>query len=190
MRAQIRSVLLLAVAAALAVGVARGTAGSPSAAAEHAVAALSKGRAAARARAKLVSARLILRLRAQTWRWQSLMGVRPTQHAVRPRTRRTLRFWRGAARRASRSAARPPHRSAWECIHRYEGLWSDGSDPYWGGLQMDRSFMLRYAPAQLLRRGWANAWSPVEQMWVAERALRSGVDFGAWPNASRLCGLV
>jgi hypothetical protein len=76
------------------------------------------------------------------------------------------------------------------CIHRYEGSWRDSGDPYWGGLQMDRGFMLRYAAPVLLRRGWANHWSPLAQMWVAERAFRSGRGFYPWPNTARICGLI
>ena len=82
----------------------------------------------------------------------------------------------------------PPHKAAWDCIHRYEGSWSDDGDPYWGGLQMDRGFMKSYAPAFLLRRGWANHWSPREQMWVAENALAAGRGFWPWPNTARECG--
>jgi hypothetical protein len=55
---------------------------------------------------------------------------------------------------------------------------------------MDRGFMEGYAPHHLLRRGWANHWSPLEQMWVAERAYRSGRGFYAWPNTARACGLL
>ena len=82
-----------------------------------------------------------------------------------------------------------PHYSAWLCIHRYEGAWNDSGDPYWGGLQMDRSFMQTYAPRWLLARGWANVWTPREQMWVAERAWRSR-GFSPWPNTARACGLL
>jgi hypothetical protein len=55
---------------------------------------------------------------------------------------------------------------------------------------MDRSFMRQYAPRHLLRRGWANTWTPVEQMWVAERALRAGRGFYPWPHTARICGLL
>ncbi|MGZ4632691.1 MAG: hypothetical protein ACXV2G_08510, partial [Actinomycetes bacterium] len=87
-------------------------------------------------------------------------------------------------------AARPPHKLGWLCIHHFEGSWRDASDPYWGGLQMDSGFMRSYAPRLLLRRGWANRWSPLEQMWVAERAHRSGRGYGPWPNTARYCGLL
>ena len=86
-------------------------------------------------------------------------------------------------------ALHPPHRAAWLCIHRYEGSWQDSGDPYWGGLQMDRGFMQAHAPAFLLRRGYADRWTPLEQMWVAERAYRSGRGFSPWPNTARICGV-
>jgi len=130
------------------------------------------------------------RLRAATWRWQAVMGVRRSRLTAALDTRVALRFW---ARRASvvrRLAAHPPHKRGWLCIHRFEGGWSDSGDPYWGGLQMDRGFMSTYAPRILLRRGWADRWSSLEQMWVAERAHRSGRGYGPWPSTARLCGLL
>jgi hypothetical protein len=130
------------------------------------------------------------RLRDTTWRWQVVMGLRRT-HSVAPlNTRRALLYWRHHARDVRKVAARPPHRRGWLCIHRLEGGWRDGSDPYWGGLQMDRGFMRTYAPRVLLRRGWADHWTPLEQMWVAERAHRSGRGYGPWPNTARYCGLL
>jgi hypothetical protein len=139
---------------------------------------------------KHLNPRLIRRYRAETWRWQRLMGVPPTRRAIRPSTRRVLRFWVLAAGRAYARVIRPPHRQAWLCIHRYEGSWRDSGDPYWGGLQMDRGFMAGYAPRYLLRRGFADRWTPLEQMWVAERAFRSGRGFWAWPSTARICGLI
>jgi hypothetical protein len=136
-----------------------------------------------------VSPRSIREYRRETWRWQTLMGV-PRTRGPRRATASALRFWRRHALRARVAAARPPHRRAWLCIHRYEAAWADSADPYWGGLQMDRGFMTSYAPAMLLRRGWADRWTPREQMWVAERAYRSGRGFSAWPNTARLCGVL
>ncbi|HMH46913.1 MAG TPA: hypothetical protein VK538_04295 [Solirubrobacteraceae bacterium] len=118
------------------------------------------------------------------------MGSPRTHRPTRPSTRRVLSLWVAAAGRAYLRAIQPPHKSAWLCIHRYEGSWSDSGDPYWGGLQMDRGFMSGYAPRYLLSRGLANHWSPLEQMWVAERAFRSGRGFYAWPNTARFCGLI
>jgi len=137
-----------------------------------------------------VNPRLINHYRDQTWRWQSLMGAPRTDRPITPSTRRVLRDWVVAAGRAYLKAIHPPHKTAWLCIHRYEGSWSDSGDPYWGGLQMDRGFMSGYAPRYLLRRGFANSWSPLEQMWVAERAYRNGRGFYPWPSTARSCGLI
>jgi hypothetical protein len=137
-----------------------------------------------------VNPMLTRRLRATTWRWQAVVGRRRSHSSAALGSPEALRFWRRAERRMLRIASHPPHKAAWLCIHRYEGSWSDPGDPYWGGLQMDRGFMLRYAPSPLLRRGWANRWTPLEQMWVAERAHRSGRGFYAWPNTARYCRLI
>ena len=137
-----------------------------------------------------VNPHLIRRYRASTWRWQALTGSTRTHRSIRPSTKAVLRFWVRAAGRAYLKAINPPHKGAWLCIHRYEGSWRDSGDPYWGGLQMDRGFMAGYAPRYLLRRGFADHWSPVEQMWVAERAYRSGRGFYAWPSTARYCGLI
>lgn len=76
------------------------------------------------------------------------------------------------------------------CIHHYEGAWNDAGDPYWGGLQMDRSFMLTYGSDMVARyQGWANVWPPDEQIRVAMRAWRSR-GFSPWPNTARSCGLL
>jgi hypothetical protein len=91
---------------------------------------------------------------------------------------------------SSARAERPPHYWQWMCIHRYEGAWNDYGDPYWGGLQMDRTFMQTYG-ADMIRRygGYAHRWPPLVQMWVAERAWRSR-GFYPWPNTARYCGLI
>lgn len=133
---------------------------------------------------------LIRRYRAKAWRWQALTGTARTTHPLGPNTKASLRFWARTAGQAYLRAIHPPHRRAWLCIHRYEGSWRDSGDPYWGGLQMDRGFMAGYAPRYLLRRGLADRWSPSEQMWVAERAYRSGRGFHAWPSTARMCGLI
>jgi hypothetical protein len=141
--------------------------------------------------------RKIKRYQRATWRWQRVMGVPRTPNRKRYLKVRDRRFrlhvmhqWRRRAVRAKRRAYNPPHEPHWRCIQRYEAEWTDDRDPYWGGLQMDRAFMRTYAPRHLLRRGWANRWTAVEQMWVAERALRAGRGFYPWPNAARICGLL
>lgn len=126
---------------------------------------------------------------------QTVMGARltPTRGEYLHRRGGMLRYiahrWDLIAAGVWTAFEHPPHEGAWACIHRYEGSWSDRGDPYWGGLQMDRGFQSSYAPWLLLRRGWANRWTPLEQMWVAERAHRSR-GYWPWPNTARYCGLI
>jgi hypothetical protein len=88
----------------------------------------------------------------------------------------------------------PLHAPAWLCIHRYEknprqGWATNTGNGYYGGLQMDMSFMHSYAPFWLLRRGYAHVWTPYQQMNVAENAHRTR-GFFPWPNTARACGLI
>lgn len=139
----------------------------------------------------------IHRYRNETWRWQSLMGARRSPASRAAETDPSITFklwvrnlWKHRAVHARRKAAHPPHRSNWLCIHRYEGAWTDPNAPYYGGLQMDLSFQRRYGRELLRRKGTANHWTPLEQIWVAERARRSGRGFYPWPNTARYCGLI
>lgn len=141
--------------------------------------------------------RQILRLKRETWRWQALMGVPRTMTAgrdLRAAGKGTLRDvrakWRRFRRRAHVRAHNPPHKSAWLCLQRYEASWTDTGAPYYGGLQMDWSFMSSYGGRLLRTKGPASNWTPLEQMWVAERAYRSGRGFSPWPNTARYCGLL
>jgi hypothetical protein len=136
--------------------------------------------------------RLIDSYRHQTWRWQLVMG--------RPLTRRLqhppfdpadkIAVWRRVASKTRRRAENPPHKRQWLCIHRFEGAWTDPSPPYYGGLQMDLGFQRTYGRYLLARKGTANHWTALEQMWVAERAHRAGRGFYPWPNTARSCGLI
>ena len=135
--------------------------------------------------------------RADTWHWQRLMGISQTPYYDHPEDDPSLKYaewvralWRGRAVRAHDHALHPPHQRQFLCIHRYEGSWSDRRAPYYGGLQMDLAFMRRYGRELLRRKGTADHWSPLEQMWVAERAYRSGRGFYPWPNTARDCGLI
>lgn len=127
---------------------------------------------------------------------QTVMGYQPSlvkygyKHKLGGGLKLIHKRWQILASRTWIRYTHPPHKSGWLCIHRYEGRWTDGGDPYWGGLQMDRGFMSTYAPKVLLRKGWANRWSVIDQMWVAERAHRSGRGYWPWPNTARFCGLL
>jgi Transglycosylase-like domain len=124
--------------------------------------------------------------RAAAWRWQGPKG-------------RYLdwleELWQRRAQAARRRAARPPHLKAWLCIHRYErhpgqGWATRTGNGYYGGLQMDLSFQRRHGGDLLRRKGTADRWTRLEQMWVAERAYRAGHGFYPWANTARACGLL
>jgi hypothetical protein len=137
----------------------------------------------------------IKRLRSATWHWQAVIGAgrTPVSGADLRRTSSDYRLWllglwqRRAAATWNR-ARRPPHKRQWLCIHRYEGAWNDPDAPYYGGLQMDLGFQQAYGSYLLRTKGTADNWSPLEQMWAAERAHATS-GFSPWPNTARLCGL-
>jgi hypothetical protein len=106
-----------------------------------------------------------------------------------PDVERAVRLWERRAAAARHQAANPPHRAAFLCIHRFEGSWTDASGPYYGGLQMDLRFQQTYASWLLHTKGTANHWTPLEQIWTAEKASRSR-GFWPWPNTARFCGLI
>jgi hypothetical protein len=151
--------------------------------------------AAATARAVVPETYFVKRIkhyRSTTLKLQRVMG-----HRVRFRRlagasiEHAHKVWRKRAVVAQKRFLRgPAHKSAWLCIHRYEGAWSDGGSPYYGGLQMDISFQASYGGILLASKGTADNWTPLEQMWVAERAFRSGRGFYPWPNTARYCGLI
>jgi len=131
-----------------------------------------------------------------TWHWQHVMGVPRTATAGRvlaemspPDLRRAALLWAHRARAARVRAQHPPHLREWLCIHRYEGSWKDARQPYWGGLQMSLTFQRHYGAWLFQKKGTADRWTPLEQIWTAERALKSR-GFWPWPNTARYCGLI
>jgi hypothetical protein len=141
--------------------------------------------------------RKIDRYQQETWRWQRLMGKPLTQSAGRTLAklssedlRHAVLLWRTRARKARRLARRPPHLHAFLCIHHFEGSWTDTGAPYYGGLQMDITFQAHYGGWLLRAKGTADHWTPLEQIWVAERAYMRGRGYWPWPNTARDCGLI
>jgi hypothetical protein len=111
---------------------------------------------------------------------QRVMGMRVAHHAP------ALHWFQ----QVRHGYLNPPHKKAWACIHRFEGSWRDTGAPFWGGLQFDSRFQQTYNPYLLRAKGTADHWSPLEQMWTAERAFRSGRGFYPWPKTARYCGLL
>jgi hypothetical protein len=134
--------------------------------------------------------RAIRTYRTTAWRYARVMG-RPLTRPHAPTLVALRDAWRTrAAHTRKLFAAGPAHRREWLCIHRYEGAWKDRGAPYYGGLQMDIVFQRHYGRTLLRRKGTADHWTPLEQMWVAEKAYRSGRGFYPWPNTARYCGLI
>ena len=144
----------------------------------------------------------IVTYRNETWRWERLMRV-PRTRAFRAAERsneREVRMlildaWKEKAAKRRRQAAHPPRLRQWLCIHRYErhprqGWATATGNGFFGGLQMDLAFQRTYAPELLRSKGTANKWTALEQIWVAERAYRTGRGFHPWPNTARYCGLL
>jgi hypothetical protein len=134
--------------------------------------------------------------RDETWRWQRVMQRPRTPYRDSARKveklayrRWVLGLWKHRATVARSQAHRPPHRSQWLCIHRYEASWNDTGAPYYGGLQMDVEFQRTYGIELYRAKGTADHWTTLEQMWVAERAYQTR-GFWPWPNTARYCGLL
>lgn len=80
--------------------------------------------------------------------------------------------------------------SAFYCIHRYEGPWNANTgNGFYGGLQMDWSFMRAHGADFLARWGTADRWPVWAQIEAASRAHRTR-GFSPWPNTARSCGLI
>ena len=144
----------------------------------------------------------IQRARRETWRWERLMRVartRSTRAAERTNDadhrRAIYESWLEKARSRKRQAHNPPRLRQWLCIHRYErhphqGWRTKTQNGFFGGLQMNLEFQRTYGPELLRSKGTADRWTAIEQIWVAERAYRSGLGFHPWPNTARYCGLL
>jgi hypothetical protein len=156
-----------------------------------------KRKAIAKAKAKKLR-KGIKRHRKAVWRWQDVMSKNHSSTKFNERKtrnikrlKRILKHWRKAHWRTRYKAKHPPNYSAWLCIHSHEGPWNAATgNGYYGGLQMDLDFMRSYGGKLLARKGTANHWTPLEQIWVAERARASGRGFYPWPNTARMCGLI
>lgn len=107
------------------------------------------------------------------------------------RNERRLATARRRFRAALRSSPVGNHwlESAFLCIHGYEGGWGAATgNGYYGGLQMDSSFMRSHGGEYLRAFGPANRWPRSVQIAVAIDAWTTR-GFGPWPNTRHECGL-
>jgi GH24 family phage-related lysozyme (muramidase) len=156
-------------------------------------------------RAPIVSR--IVYQQAVTWRLQRVYPGRTTRASDSFRTTRspdyrrwTLHLWQRRAAGAAlavakhaptRTAVSPSLTSAFMCIHRFEGPWNANTgNGFYGGLQMDWSFMRAHGGDFLARWGTADHWPAWAQIEAAARAYRSGRGFSPWPNTASACGLI
>ena len=73
----------------------------------------------------------------------------------------------------------------YRCIHEHEADWQDTGDPYWMGLQFDRTFMHSHGP-QFVRRWGYGGWPVWAQLLTAEDAYKTR-GFDPWPTYARYC---
>jgi len=138
----------------------------------------------------------VLYYRRATELWNQLSGQHTKPVSARqlaalslPGLQKKALQWKRIANQARVVAQNPPHLTQFQCIHRFEGSWTDPDPPYFGGLQMDLGFQRTYAPRLLRTKGTADHWTPLEQIWTAEKAAKSR-GFNPWPNTARSCGLL
>ena len=130
--------------------------------------------------------------RAQTWAFQTLMRVPRTPSGRLQGALAELVLWRSRASAARLRVSHPPHYDQWMCIHSHEAAWTShdsGHNGHYGGLQMSFDFMRGYGPELYGWKGTADHWTPLEQMWVAERAWKVR-GYYPWPTTARMCGLL
>jgi hypothetical protein len=97
--------------------------------------------------------------------------------------------WQAKQRRLRELQERRALYEKWRCIHEHEGAWNANTgNGYYGGLQMDYSFMQTHGPQFLRRWGTADKWPVWAQLAAAEDAY-STRGFGPWPNTRIACGI-
>jgi hypothetical protein len=143
-----------------------------------------------------LAAKRVMRQRIEQYRstvehWRLVAGIRPAVRTLASSVNLEEQFawWRHAQRSVLANASHPPYESQLMCIHGGEGSWTDTGAPFWGGLQMDYGFMATYGAYLLHTKGTADHWTPLEQMWIAAKAVPSR-GFHPWPNTGRACGLI
>jgi len=127
---------------------------------------------------------LIGRYRTEAFHWADLM------RAPHPSAPASLAAWRRVAADQRQQVLHPPHLRQFLCIHHFEGAWSANTgNGYYGGLQMNLDFIRYYGSELYAAKGLAHRWTPLEQIWVAERAVPAR-GFHPWPQTAHMCGYI
>ena len=119
--------------------------------------------------------------------------LRVNDYELRQWQRRLARAILDVSRHVTRLSLAGPAwlTNAFMCIHHYEGAWNDRTgNGYYGGLQMDWTFMQHYGADFLRQYGTADRWPPWAQIQVAVRAYQAGRGFWPWPHSAPACGLL
>ena len=127
---------------------------------------------------------LVAHYRTEAFHWADLM------RAPHPSVPGTLAAWRRVAADQRQRVLHPPHLRQFLCIHHFEGAWNANTgNGYYGGLQMNLDFIRGYGPELYAAKGLAHRWTPLEQIWVAERAVPAR-GFHPWPQTAHMCGYI
>lgn len=202
--AHFRHLLVVVVAALMLIGFAASTSAHPvrgqkiSRAATHKKAAKAVSAKALKKKIFKLRRKIDLERRA-TWSWQRVVLPTTTRTTYCEKSQGLaylkwcFRLWTKRHQKWQKHVQNPPHKREWMCIHSFEAPWNGRDNAthrtYFGGLQMDREFQATYGGHLLLKKGTADHWTPLEQMWVAERAWKES-GFSRWPNTARYCGLL
>jgi hypothetical protein len=135
-----------------------------------------------------VARRILERVDGKRVQWWA-RRARANGHRMRARTRQLSAVQRALRATVTLGGASGLER-AFLCVHSHEGSWQDPGAPYYGGLQMDSSFMATYGGPYLRAFGTADRWTPAMQIATAERAYLAGRGWSPWPNTARMCGLL
>lgn len=133
-------------------------------------------------------------LRVLIRRWDLAMGVRPslsTRSLTDASVETAFNHANHVAQAVYGQYANPPQKANFECIHRYEGSWTDrdsGHNGHYGGVQMGKAEWDKFGEPYTGKKYPYQA-SKLEQLWAAGRYWEvSG--FHPWPATAHDCGLL
>lgn len=144
------------------------------------------------ARARKWMAKRITTYQKSVHRWSRSMGRSRPGRQLTSAGGIEARFdqWRKMAGHVYTQYINPPEKSQFECIHRFEGSWTDrdsGHNGHYGGVQMGKAEWDKYGKPYT-GKDYPYQASKSDQLWAAYRYyLVSGFD--PWPQTRLDCGL-